>query len=166
MFDFVSTLTASANPKDALVRANFAVQDKLGKFMSLGARVIALRDKSKADAGAFSRGNSLLNGITVIQTRALSVLGQATDLQEKLVVKNIWDIKGVDRALLAQAASIVKNLYAINADMDAHTKKVDAYASLVSGLPVGSSGNKVLPWGTIAASLGILGLIAYAGRGK
>lgn len=166
MFDFLTAVTASANPKDAITRANFAVQDKLGKFMSLGNRVIVLRDKAKT-AEAIQKGNSLLNGIQTIQSRALLVLGEAKTLQEKLGSNlSLESVLKFSKDDAAQAGGIVTKLYAINADMDAQTRKVDEYASEMGLAPASERGNDLPPWIVVAATLGVLGLLAFSGKSK
>lgn len=128
MFDFLATASQITNPKDALTRANFAVQDKLGKFMSSGSRILALRDKT-SNPLLIAKANELLHGITDIQTTAFSVMGEAKTLQEKTAggAFSLADIKS--------GAEVAKHLFEINAEMDAHMGKVDTLAWEIAGSP-------------------------------
>ena len=155
MFDFAALAAASTNPKEALTRANFAVQDKLGKFMSLGSRVITIRDRAKGSA-ATEKAQALLDAITEIQTRALSVLGEAKTLQEKVAASpSLADVKS--------ATSIARDLYAINADMDIQTAKVNAFEREVAGLPQASRSE--IPWMMVAGVAAVVLAFLYM-RGK
>ncbi len=131
MFD-LSTLLSASNPKDALTRANFAVQDKLGKFMSLGNRVINLRDRAK-NAPQVETANTILEGIAATQARALSVLGEAKALQDSMT-------NNVSISAAKSAVAVGQDLLSINAEMDALTSKADAFAAQVGDAPATKTG--------------------------
>lgn len=126
MFDFLATATAASSPKDALDRANFAVQDKLGKFMSLGSRVISLRDRTK-NFEQVEKANKILEDISTTQTRALAVMGEAKALQESLTATPTL-------AAVKSALGVSQDLLSINAEMDALMTRTNAYAVEVGAL--------------------------------
>lgn len=133
MFDFITTAASVTSPKDALDRANFAVQNKLAKFLASGSRVIALRDKT-ANPMLHEKANALLEEISSIQTRAFGVMGEAKNLQDKFAA-------GVNLADVKSAAQVARDLLEINAAMDAHMGKVDTLAWEVTGSPKGLQKN-------------------------
>ena len=157
MFDFLATASNITGPKDALDRANFAVQNKLAKFLASGSRVIALRDKTRA-ADLKEKGTDLLTEITAIQTRSFSVMGEAKILQDKMAA-------GFDLADVKSGAGVAKELLEINAAMDAHMGKVDAYAREVMGGPMVNT-IKPFPWLLVSAGALIVAAILYARRRK
>lgn len=157
MFDFLATATAIASPKDALERANFAVQNKLAKFLASGSRVIALRDKTTA-FDLKEKGDALLSEITAIQTRSFGVMGEAKTLQDKMAA-------GINLADVKSGAGVAKELLEINAAMDAHMGKVDAYAREVAGGPVVAT-IKPFPWTLVAAGACVVAVILYLRRRK
>lgn len=126
MFDFLATATAVSSPKDALDRANFAVQDKLGKFMSLGSRVITLRDRTK-NYEQVEKANKILEDISTTQARALAVMGEAKALQESLTASPTI-------AAAKSSISVAQDLLSINAEMDALMTRTNAYAVEVGAL--------------------------------
>lgn len=130
MFDFLATATAATSPKDALDRANFAVQDKLGKFMSLGSRVIVLRDRATTGPQV-EKANAILEGITATQARALAVMGEAKALQESLTATPTI-------AAAKSSIGVAQDLLSINAEMDALMSRANAYAAEVGGAPAPS----------------------------
>lgn len=127
MFDFLAAASNVAGPKDALDRARAAVENKLGKFMSSRARVIALRDATTNPA-LVERANTLLREINEIQTNAFEVMGEAAEIKENMA-------EGMTLADVKSAAEVGKHLLEINAAMDAHMGKADALAFEVSGSP-------------------------------
>lgn len=159
MFDFLATATAASSPKDALDRANFAVQDKLGRFMSLGSRVIALRDRATTGPQV-EKANAILEGITTTQARALSVMGEAKALQESLTATPTI-------AAAKSSIGVAQDLLSINAEMDALMSRANAYAAEVGGAPaqaparfLANVDRRYLLLGGLAA----LGLLLYINR--
>ena len=179
MFDFLTGL--AANPMDYkgnLERANYAVQDKLGKFLSSGQRIVTLRDQAKAFTSSQSsaakakaqalvlQGDSLLNGLRGVQTRAMSLLSQAADFRLKMDTDPFWkniiasplDNLGYEtlkraKAVFSEVTTLISSMYAINKEMDAHMRQVDAYASDVGSLSGVAQGKGIAGIGRVFSGL-------------
>lgn len=153
------SVLSGTSMRDTLDRASYAAQDKMGKFLSSGQRIVTLQDQArvflKSDTAAardraaalVTQGDALRSSLGSLQTRAMSVLGQASDLRGKMDTdpfwKNVtqadWSSFGYEtlskaKAAAVQVGALAGSLYGLNKEMDSHMSQVDSYASDVGDL--------------------------------
>lgn len=147
------------NYQDELDKAGFAVRDKVGKVLSSGAEIIALRERASgyratknpevnATAEAVvTKANGLISNYKAIEGESLALLSQAAELRAKMETDPLWKsilsgnvsmfgwataTQAKDR--IGQAMGLVQKLVALASRCDAHLKSVSALRGDVDSL--------------------------------